>query len=345
MPVDCVRIRAARHRCRLSVAGLAQACGVSARSVGSWERDGAPTANATRLAAATGMPEAFFLRAPAEPVAQDAVFFRARRRAGAPLLTRSTAVAFLGADFYGEVMGRLRLPAVNVPALGDLSAQDAAGELRRAWRVGTDALPNLTQLAEAHGVRVMGLPAPEEDVDTFSFWAGGEPFVVLSRSKTAEHTRFDLAHELGHLVMHSDTRRGRCVTDRELEQEANRFAAEFLVPRQTLHARVTAPVNLEGLLDLKARFGVSAQAMTYSLRSSGHLSDWATRQVLSELDRRGFLTGEPDSHLARARSKVFDALPKALRARGVSPGSWVSTIGQRRDDVTAFTFGQMMLAV
>lgn len=243
-------------------------------------------------------------------------------------------------------MGRLRLPAVNVPELGDLSAQDAAGELRRAWRVGTDALPNLTQLAEAHGVRVMGLPDPEkEDVDAFSFWAGGEPFVVLSRSRTAERTRFDLAHELGHLVMRSDTRRGKRVTDRELEQEANHFAAEFLVPQMTLRARVTAPVSLEELLDLKARFGVSAQVMTYSLRSSGRLSDWATRHVLSELDRRGFLTGEPGSHLAQKRSKVFDALPKALQARGVSPGSWVSTIGQRRDDVAAFTFGQMMLAV
>ncbi|QPL05556.1 MULTISPECIES: ImmA/IrrE family metallo-endopeptidase [Actinomyces] len=318
---------------------------MSERSVGSWERAGAPTAKVPLLAAATAMPETFFLRAPAEPVAQEAIFFRARRRAGASLLGRSTAVAFLGADFYGELMQCLRLPAVDVPALDGASPEEAAAELRRTWRVGTDVLPNLTRLAEAHGVRVVGLPDPEEDVDAFSFWSEGQPFVVLARSKTAERARFDLAHELGHLVMHSDTLDER-VTDRQLEHEANRFAAELLVPRQTLRASVTSSsVGLEALLDLKTRFGVSARAMAYSLKDAGRLSDWATRQVLVELERRGFRAGEPGSHLTWERSRVFDALPEMLRARGMSPGSWVRAIGQRRDDVHAFTLGQMMLAV
>lgn len=345
MPIDGARIRAARYRSQLSVADLAQACAVTTRSVSSWERNGAPVAQAAPLAAATAMPEGFFLRAPAEPVTEEAVFFRARRRAGASLLKRSTAVAFLGADFYGEVMRRLRLPAVDVPKLDGGSPQAAAVELRHRWRVGTDALPNLTQLAEAHGVRVVGLPDPEEDVDAFSFWADGEPFVALARSKTAERARFDLAHELGHLVMHANTRGGEHVTDRYLEREADRFAAELLVPRQTLRARVLAPVGLDALLDLKARFGVSAQMMAYSLKDAGRLSDWATRQILIELEHRGFRTGEPGSRLSWERSRVFDALPRALRARGVSPGSWVDQIGQRREDVLAFSFGQMLLAV
>lgn len=345
MAIDGNRIRAARNRSGLSVADLAESCGVSVRSVSSWEHDGAPATNAPALATATAMPETFFLREHIDAVAEEAIFFRARRRAGASLLRRSTAVSLMGTDFYSEVTRTLRLPTLNLPASGSLSPETAARELRRAWRVGTDAIPNLTQLAEAHGVRVLGLPDPESEVDAFSYWSAGSPFVVLARMKTAERARFDLAHELGHLVMHSDTHGDDRVTDRQLEHEANRFAAEFLVPRETLRACVQGTPSLSPILDLKSRFGVSAQAMTYGLKDAGRLSDWATRQMMSELDRQGFLKGEPGSRLTWERSRIFEALPKALRTKGIAPGSWVSRIGQRREDVLAFTFGQMMLAV
>nr|WP_279586943.1 MULTISPECIES: ImmA/IrrE family metallo-endopeptidase [Actinomyces] len=197
------------------------------------------------------MPEAFFPRAPAEPVAQEAVFFRAQRRAGAPLLKRSTSVAFLSADSYGEVTQRLHLPTIDVPVLDGDSPEAAAGELRRAWRVGAWRV-GTGRAAEPHPAR-RG-PRRTRRGPAGSGGGGGRLQLLVRWSPlrgpgTVERrsARFDLAHELGHLVMHSDTRSGEHVTDRRLEHEANRFAVELLVPRQTLRACVTSSVGLEAL--------------------------------------------------------------------------------------------------
>ena len=39
-------------------------------------------------------------------------------------------------------------------------------------------------------------------VDAFSVWREYTPYIFLKLMKTAEHSRFDAAHELGHLVLH-----------------------------------------------------------------------------------------------------------------------------------------------
>src|SRR3546814_6566541 len=41
-----------------------------------------------------------------------------------------------------------------------------------------------------------------KNVDAFSCWRNGQPFVFLNTFKSAERSRFDAAHELAHLVLH-----------------------------------------------------------------------------------------------------------------------------------------------
>ena len=74
--------------------------------------------------------------------------------------------------------------------------------VRARWDMGFRPIRNMVHLLEAHGVRVFSLAEDAKQVDAYSFWTPSKkPFVFLSMSKSAERSRMDAAHELGHLVI------------------------------------------------------------------------------------------------------------------------------------------------
>jgi Zn-dependent peptidase ImmA (M78 family) len=72
----------------------------------------------------------------------------------------------------------------------------------------------------AGGIRIFSLAIDAREVDAFSLWKAATPFVFLNGNKSSEHSRYDAAHELGHLVLHHHgTPQGR-----DAEREADAFA-------------------------------------------------------------------------------------------------------------------------
>ena len=172
----------------------------------------------------------------------------------------------------------------------------AARSLRQHWGLGERPIPNLLRLIEVKGIRVFALSENTKNVDAFSFLVNGTPFLFVNTFKTAEHSIFDAAHELGHLVMH---RRGEFGGDdedlpkRAVEREAIEFASAFLMPAEDVKAHLPRLVNTSVILKMKARWRVSAMAMAYRLHSPQILSEWTHRRVCIELGQRGFRSGEP----------------------------------------------------
>ncbi|MBE6481798.1 MAG: ImmA/IrrE family metallo-endopeptidase [Actinomyces ruminicola] len=343
MSIHPTRVTIARERGGLSRVALATAVGVTTRTLTTWEDSGDPVTRADALASATAQPVAFFQTNPAATVADERIFFRARRRTSAVLLHQATALGSLGMDMFSEMSLRLGLPALTLPELDPgLSPQAAAEAVRLQWGLGDFPLPNLVQLVESHGIRVLGIPAAEQDVDAFSFWGqDARPYVFLARRKTPERSRFDLAHELGHLLMHSSTK-SDAATDRELEREANVFAAALLLPPDSVRTMLPSAPPLDAVVALARRFGTSAVAAAHSVHDVGRASDWGHRQLMAELTRRGFETGEPGSSLPYERSRIHDALVNYLRRSRTTTTAWARTIGQRPDDVAAFSLGQAL---
>ncbi len=74
--------------------------------------------------------------------------------------------------------------------------------------------------------------------------------MFLLRNKAWSRTRFDAAHELGHLVMHVDANPGSI----DLESEANRFAAAFLLPKETFARECPNWLDWKLLRELKTRW-------------------------------------------------------------------------------------------
>ena len=346
MTLEASRVTLARQRAGLSKSALAHKTGTTPRTVTTWESTGPPSSRLHQIATITGMPPEFFSTKEIDLLEEKQLFFRARRRSPSVLLRRSTAFGALGVEFYRSISKHFRTPAL---CLLDTefrnSPQEAAMALRLAWGMGLEPAPNLVQMAEAHGIRVLGIPLADVKVDAFSFWsADGRPFIFLSRIKTAERSRFDLAHEIGHLILHSDVTRTEEATDRQIEHEANIFAAEFLLPTESLRAKLSSPPSLDTLMKIKITYGTSAIATARSIYDAGLLSDWGYRQMLATLTTRGFHHGEPGSMLPYEKSRVFSTVNDHLRSRGLSVSDWARTIGQRPDDVTGFMLGQALHA-
>jgi len=113
----------------------------------------------------------------------------------------SGAIGFLVSDWMET---QFNLPEADVPDLSLYSPEVAARVLRQEWSLGERPISNMTQLLESRGIRVFSLSEDTAKMNAFSIWRNQRPFVFLNTFKSAESSRFDAAHELGHLVLHQD---------------------------------------------------------------------------------------------------------------------------------------------
>src|SRR2546428_34802 len=167
-----------------------------------------------------------------------------------------------------------------------LATEAAAKALRVRWGLGDKPISNMLWLLEAKGVRVFSLAEENVEVDAYSFWRGKQPLVFLNTMKSAEHSRFDAAHELGHLVLHQHGE----PQGQEAEREAHAFAAAFLMPRGSVLANAPKFATVEHLVKLKKFWTVSVAALAYRLHAVGVLSEWHYRQIYIEISKRRYRT-------------------------------------------------------
>ncbi|WP_337192667.1 ImmA/IrrE family metallo-endopeptidase [Novosphingobium silvae] len=204
---------------------------------------------------------------------------------------------------------RFNLPAADVPTMSEnASPEEAAQIVRASWGLGQQPISNMVKLLEAKGVRVFSLSEETNSVDAFSCWRGDQPFAFLNTFKSAERSRFDAAHELGHLVMH---RHGAPQDSKQAESEADRFASEFLMPADDVRSRIRHVTCVEDLIRLKLRWGVSVAALNYRVNKLGLASEWQNRSLNIEIARRGYRKNEPAGMLREQSSlwpQVFTSL-------------------------------------
>jgi len=167
--------------------------------------------------------------------------------------------------------------------------------------LGERQIANMLGLLEVKGVRVFSLSESTKSVDAFSFWRDDRPFMFLNNFKTPEHSIFDSAHELGHLVMH---KHAGSQPSRAAEREANEFASAFLMPPDDIRSRMPKLIKVDVILKAKSRWRVSAMAMAHRLHSLNLLTEWQYKSACIELSRRGYRSGEP-SGIERETSAIW----------------------------------------
>lgn len=336
------RLRVARKRRGLNKARLAEAVGLDLRAVTALERgDREPRPETLgRIARALDFPPAFFTGPDLhEPTAVTASFRSLSRMSAAVRegALAAGAIAFLLNDW---IEARFDLPTPDLLDLGREEPEAAAITLRRHWGLGEAPVRNMVHLLEARGVRVFSLAESSADVDAFSLWREGTPFTFLNTLKSAEHGRFDAAHELGHLVLH----RHGGPQGREAEGEANRFAAAFLMPRGGVLAEAPRLVTPDALVRLKHRWTVSAAALNHRLHALGLVDDGRYRSLCIEIAARGWRTVEPEP-ARRETSQLLAKVFAALRDEGVGKAEVARRLHLDERELDRLVFGLVMVAL
>jgi len=290
------RLTTARKRRGTTITALSVDSGISTKSLSDYENGKKEPSRETlaRLARALRVPPEYFSQPPLEEVPEDAVSFRApskmlRRSKDMALTIASSAI-----DLRGWIDAHYETPPVDVPTLhkysGVLAASRAAAVARAKWGLGDAPVGNMVHLLVLHGIAVFSVRGQKTKLDAFSFRLGERPYVLLNTAKSAERGRFDAAHELGHLVLHSEARK---VVGLDAEREADAFASAFLMPDGDVRANIRVNPPLEQILQKKKRWRVAAIALAYRLHDLGLLSDWLYHTTCVNLSRMGYRTGEP----------------------------------------------------
>jgi len=313
------RLTIARKRRGLTLTRLAERVGLTAQSLSNAEcgRQDPSEATLKSISGALNFPLSFFLEPEPIEIVAEQVSFRARSKTSARARDAVLSAATLAAELHTWIDHRFELPRTDIPTVEQRMAPEvAAAHVRARWGVNQLAgISSVVKLLEAHGVAVYSLPPEYGDVDAFSFWLDGRPFVLLNPLKSAERGRFDGAHELGHLVMHAQP--GRDVDSRIQEKEANAFAAAFLMPAESVKSIIKTSPTTDEIIRYKKRWRVSALALTYRLHELNIISDWGYRRAVIELGKMGFRSDEPGG-MSREQSHILQKVLASLRSSGTS---------------------------
>ena len=248
-------------------------------------------------------PVEFFMGG--DPFLPDAgsVSFRSLAKMRAKDRDGSIADVGLASELLDWIEVRFRLPEPDLPDFShETDPEAAASVLRQIWRIGVRPIGHITSFLEEHGVRFFSTVGQQSSsVDACSLWIDETPLIFLNHAKTAEHSIFDAAHELGHLVLHKHS---VYPPSRSVEREANMFASAFLMPEEAVRPYIPWRVTPETVLREKARWRVSAMAMLRRLYALKLLTDWQYKGMCIEFTRRGFRSDEPDG-IERERSVLW----------------------------------------
>ena len=330
-----MRLSLARKRRGLTKKGLAEAIGVTPHTILRYESgEMVPSDEIIRKIARTlEFDYEFFFMDEVDEVSEQAASFRSMaamtaRERGAALAAGS--IAFIFNDWVERLFD---LPTPDVEVFSGEKPDLAARSLRQKWGLGEKPIKNLIHLLEAKGIRVFALSENTRTVDAFSVWRADKPYIFLNTIKTAERSRFDAAHELGHLVLH----RHGGPQGRVAEEEADRFASSFLMPSADVQAVAPRVHTLNQVIQLKARWGVSALAMTYRLHKLGAITDWQYRTFcirLAELGR----DKEPNG-IVREQSAIWQMVLTALWAEKRTKSHIARELGVPGFEVENLLFG------
>ncbi|WP_234893634.1 helix-turn-helix domain-containing protein [Agrobacterium vitis] len=275
------------------------------------------------LAAAVGVTPRFFAMPITGSVRPEQCHFRKQRTTPMSIVSQVIARGTLLDKFIDALDRELELPKVTFPDIhitNVLEIEEAAEETRRTWKLGSGPISSMMRVVENAGAVVSFFSGVSERVDALSI-DRPRPMIIRSEAKPAAvRLRFDLAHECGHLIMHRGVETG----DKATENQANRFASAFLLPRSSfIHEFPRGRLlNWQAIFNMKLRWRVSAAAIirrAYDLNvisadqyRTGYIHLSKTGQKKMERHDDEIPAEEPEL-LERAMAALERAYPGAVR--------------------------------
>jgi Zn-dependent peptidase ImmA (M78 family)/transcriptional regulator with XRE-family HTH domain len=296
------RLRLARRKSGFSLRQLANELDglVSAQAIGKYERGEMTPSSRVLIALARALGVSIDFLVASSHARLGEIEFRkhsgtaARERAQVETAVLEHVERYL---LIEEILGldsAAWLPPFPPVTVGDLAeAESAAIRVRKDWTLGEDPIPNMTELLEEKGMKVMLLRLPERvsglTCDVTRPGAGPVPVVVVNANHPLERRRLTLAHELGHRVMNA-------AGDLDLEKASNRFAGAFLMPERHVAREVGSHrkgFGVPELVQTKRLYRVSAAALIVRFRDLGIIGQERLAYIFQTIGR-GWRREEPE---------------------------------------------------
>ena len=343
------RLKLARKRSGFSLRELSSRLGgmVSAQAIGKYERGEMMPSSSVAIALADALDVATAYLLTPTVVSLESVEFRklASTKVRERAMVEATVLDHV--DRYLQVEDLLDITSsisevpdgAPYPAETVEDGELTAARIRRAWNLGGGPIPNMAELLEEHGIKVLKLDFPWA-VDGLTCFVHRTdettvPVVVCSTGESIERQRFTLAHELGHLVM--DIPAGM-----PEEKICDRFASALLVPENELVREVgrrRLDFGFGELVEIKKIFGVSAAALVIRMRDLGIIGEATVTRIFRGIGR-SWRTQEPCPLTQPESPKRFRRLClRALAEDVISESKAAELLGLRVSEIERVMVG------
>lgn len=338
------QLKSARLLRGLTVTALANETGISKQSISLYENnENKPDyERGYKLAAALQVPYEFFLQKDACPTQTAATYFRSLASTSKLSRTSQSIKLEYIAKIYEALLNYIDFPTLNLPVVEFIGSENdfdeeenhralieleqIAADVRTLWGLGDGPIDDLQYALESNGIVVTGFDASENKIDAFSqriITSTGEVCIIaLNQGEKPEgRIRFDMAHELAHILIHPWSEDLDCISKEEFKQretQANIFAGAFLLPRESFSKDIMAhPTDLKYYQWLKKKWKVSIQAMIYRSHQLKIISSNQYQYMMRQISKNGWRHSEPGDTPYFIGESIFQGAIDLLKEENV----------------------------
>lgn len=300
------RLKEARLFRKMTMEDLAKIVGINKQAISQFENNKTSPEPITlrKIADALKFPYSFFVECD-PPSTIGNTYFRALYSSKKKDLAAQQIKAKYLAKTHSVLATKVKFRQPNLPdfvAGSPTTIEDIAMYTRQCWDLGEAPIPNMVALLEHNGIIVGEFATDSREIDAFYQYYEENDCptycVVLGSDKKSFFRRqFNCAHELGHILLHerySDLNEIDRDEFREREDEANAFAAAFLLPAEAFGNDVSAYPNRIGhYVELKKKWNVSIMAMIMRAHALGYLSANQYSYLMRQMSVNGYRQREP----------------------------------------------------
>jgi Zn-dependent peptidase ImmA (M78 family)/transcriptional regulator with XRE-family HTH domain len=183
---------------------------------------------------------------------------------------------------------------------GRLDIEDVARTIREAWMLSGGPIPNMVELLEHNGGVVIPCDFGTDLLDAMSQRIDGMPVLFfINVHAPMDRVRHTLAHELGHMVLHTAVLKD----DEEMESEADAFAGAFLLPADEVRPQLRR-FDLRHVANMKLYWKVSMAAIAVRADRLNLITPHQKKMFWMEMGRLGYRKREPNE-LAREQPALL----------------------------------------
>jgi Zn-dependent peptidase ImmA (M78 family)/transcriptional regulator with XRE-family HTH domain len=168
--------------------------------------------------------------------------------------------------------------------------ESCAKRMRQLWQLPNGPVRSVVRCIESAGGIVFRCPFGMTRVDGISQWpmddARTPPVFFVHEEIPGDRERLTLCHEIAHVVMH------HVPTEEEIEDEANRFAAEFLMPADEIAPDLHS-MTLPKAAAMKSYWRVSMQSVIVRAYQLGRIDKAKYSSLFRQLASKGYRKCEP----------------------------------------------------